>query len=58
MSNNVNWSPTAPLVVFLLLVLFAFPPDVLGAELPPPGLRPLPLDVHALAGDKVTTEPG
>ena len=31
---------------------------MLSAELLPPGFRPLPLGVHALAGGKVVIKPG
>jgi imidazolonepropionase-like amidohydrolase len=47
--------------VFLLAFCFLFPIATSrspGAELLPPGFRPLPLGVHALVGGKVVAKPG
>src|SRR6266404_3709003 len=50
----------APAGLTPLLLLFAllFVPDLLSAELLPPGFRPLPLGVHALVGGRVVIKPG
>src|SRR2546426_10191728 len=47
------------LFAFCFLVCFILQSrDFLGAELLPPGFRPLPLGVHALVGGKIVTKPG
>src|SRR5216684_3773800 len=46
------------LAAFLLLGFLRSLPQASGAELLPPGFRPLPLGVHALVGGKIVVKPG
>src|SRR5438477_2748334 len=45
-----------PLIVLFLVQLVVLPAP--GAELLPPGFRPLPVGVHALVGGKIIPKPG
>src|SRR3954468_20854712 len=49
-------APTA--LLFLPIVMGFVMPRQAGAELLPPGFRPLPLGVHALVGGRVVIKPG
>ena len=56
--SDSRWSCTCwPAFCFLAAGL-CLAPKALSAELLPPGFRPLPLGVHALAGGKVVIKPG
>src|SRR5439155_9697547 len=53
-----RWSCACLPAIWFLTAFFSFAPKMLRAELLPPGFRPLPLGVHALAGGKVVIKPG
>jgi imidazolonepropionase-like amidohydrolase len=57
--SKLHLSFRLPALAAFLLVHFLFCEcNLLGADLLPPGFRPLPLGVHALVGAKVVTKPG
>src|SRR5439155_11404663 len=53
-----RWSCACLPAIWFLTAFFSFAPKMLSAKLLPPGFRPLPLGVHALAGGKVVIKPG
>jgi imidazolonepropionase-like amidohydrolase len=53
-----RWSYACLPAIWFFAAFLSFPATILGAELLPPGFRPLPLGVHALVGGKVVIRPG
>ena len=56
--SDSRWSCACRPAVWFLAAGLCLAPKALSAELLPPGFRPLPLGVHALAGGKVVIKPG
>src|SRR5437667_10505390 len=56
--SDSRWSCACRPASWLLAAGLGLAPKALSAELLPPGFRPLPLGVHALAGGKVVVKPG
>src|SRR5437667_12190653 len=56
--SDSRWSCACRPASWLLAAGLCLAPKALSAELLPPGFRPLPLGVHALAGGKVVIKPG
>src|SRR5437667_3225525 len=53
-----RWNCACSPAIWFLAAWLGLAPKALSAELLPPGFRPLPLGVHALAGGKVVIKPG
>src|SRR5438132_14378164 len=58
MSKRTKANPRFPLASFFFFVILPSVLRVSGAEILPPGFRPLPLGVHALVGGNVVVKPG
>ena len=56
--SDSRWSSACRPAISFLAAGLGLAPKALSAELLPPGFRPLPLGVHALAGGTVVIKPG
>jgi len=57
-SMKISTTQCGTVLRFLPLVLMLSAVSARGSDLLPPGFRPLPLGVHALAGGKIVVKPG